>query len=110
VTRLRTGENARISRQARRIVRADIAAIHMHVLKREAIENEAYVKGKAQTNEVSPMGLIREVDGAWDHTSAWTRRYTNALRWKQRYLEGRLGVEPGKLEQHQMYALFRWSC
>jgi len=59
---------------------------------------------------VSPMGLIREVNAAWEATPPQSKRYTTDLGWKQHYLEGRLGIETGKLAQHPMYALFRWSC
>jgi hypothetical protein len=75
-----------------------------------ALEDAAYAQGKAQTGEASPMEMIREVNAAWDAASVQTRGNITAKLWKQRYLEGRLGIDAGKLPEHQMYALFGWSC
>lgn len=75
-----------------------------------ALEDAAYAQGKAQTGAASPMEMIREVNAAWDVASVQTRHDIAAKLWKQRYLEGRLGIDAGKLPEHQMYALFRWSC
>jgi hypothetical protein len=75
-----------------------------------ALEDAAYAQGKAHTGQATPMEMITEVNAAWDAASEQTRRTIKAKLWKQRYLEGRLGIDAGKLPEHQMYALFGWSC
>jgi hypothetical protein len=78
--------------------------------RRFAIEEAAYEQGKTQTSEASPMAMIREVNAAWDAAPSSTRQYIDASFWKQRYLEGRLGLAHGEFVQHEMYQLFKWSC